>query len=216
MYLRRVNSELLDQLSYTNPDAIRSRSDLVNINLFTRNFAWLRKKLHKICNSNDHLIELGAGDGKFSNQICNLGSKRTCVDLWPKPNDLNPKIDWLRSDVKQISTYEKNDVVFANLFIHHLTNAEISELGKKLNLSARAIIFCEPHRSRKVHYLLKIFLLLINANYVTRHDAHVSVDAGFKDNELSDLLGLDPNHWVINYNYSILGIVRFTAIRRSV
>jgi len=216
MYLRRVNSELLDQLSYTNPDAIRSRSDLVKINLFTRNFAWLRKKLHKICSSHDHLIELGAGDGKFSNQFCNLGLKRTCVDLWPKPNDLNPKIDWLKSDVKQISTYGKNNVVFANLFIHHLTNVEISDLGKKLNLSARVIIFCEPQRSRKVHYLLKIFLLLINANYVTRHDAHVSVDAGFKDNELSDLLGLDPNHWDINYNYSILGIVRFTAIRRAV
>ena len=78
------------------------------------------------------------------------------------------------------------DVIVANLFLHHFETAGLSELLRRLAQRTRVLIACEPRRSRGA--LLGSHLLgLIGCNDVTRHDAVVSVRAGFKNRELSGL-----------------------------
>src|SRR5204862_7799085 len=56
----------------------------------------------------------------------------------------------------------------------------------RVQCKARLFIACEPRRSR-LSWLSSCLVGLAGCNAVTRHDAKVSVRAGFKGNELSQL-----------------------------
>ena len=76
------------------------------------------------------------------------------------------------------------DVIVANLFLHHFDAAGLTELLSLVARRARVLIACEPRRSRGA--LIGSYLLgAVGCNDVSRHDAVVSVRAGFKDRELS-------------------------------
>ena len=78
------------------------------------------------------------------------------------------------------------DVIVANLFLHHFDSVRLMELLALVARRARVVIACEPQRSSRA--LLGSRLLgVIGCNDVTRHDAVVSVRAGFTDRELSAL-----------------------------
>jgi hypothetical protein len=47
------------------------------------------------------------------------------------------------------------------------------------------------------------------------HDAHVSIAAGFRDDELPQHLGLDPAAWNISVKYTTRGVCQLVAIRRT-
>jgi hypothetical protein len=51
------------------------------------------------------------------------------------------------------------------------------------------VAFCEPYRDPRFH-IAGYALNLLGINAVTRHDLHVSIDAGFAGQELADSLGL--------------------------
>ena len=55
---------------------------------------------------------------------------------------------------------------------------------------------------------------LLGINYVTREDIHTSINAGFRDQELPTLLGLDPLHWKVKTSTTLLGAYRMVATRR--
>jgi hypothetical protein len=80
----------------------------------------------------------------------------------------------------------KPDVVLANLVLHHFTNAQLTGLFSEMAEKANAIIAVEPRRSRWPLFCTRL-LGLIGCNAITRHDAPVSVRAGFIDRELSAL-----------------------------
>jgi hypothetical protein len=80
----------------------------------------------------------------------------------------------------------RSDAIVANLFLHHF---EDEPLARLLSLAARKaplFVACEPRRSA---FALAGARLLgaIGCNDVTRHDAAVSVRAGFRGDELSRL-----------------------------
>ncbi|MEO1844804.1 MAG: hypothetical protein ABGZ37_11065, partial [Akkermansiaceae bacterium] len=60
---RVVQPELLDELPFDDPDALRSRRDLRFINGVMGNFRWMRRRLAG--RAEGRVIELGAGDGAF-------------------------------------------------------------------------------------------------------------------------------------------------------
>jgi len=76
--------------------------------------------------------------------------------------------------------------VVANLFLHHFEPTALSRLLALVAGSANAIVACEPRRS-KTAFLAGRLLWLLGCNSVTRHDAPVSVRAGFCERELSSL-----------------------------
>jgi hypothetical protein len=82
------------------------------------------------------------------------------------------------------ATSDSAGVVLANLFIHHFEGAALAHLLAGLAQRCDAFVCCEPRRSL-VALAGSHLLGLIGCNAVTRHDAVVSVEAGFRDRELS-------------------------------
>lgn len=79
------------------------------------------------------------------------------------------------------------DVIVTNLFLHHFAAAPLRELLASIAARCERFVACEPRRAALA--LAGAHLLgAIGANRVTRHDALLSVRAGFRDHEISD-------HW---------------------
>ena len=80
------------------------------------------------------------------------------------------------------------DVVIANLFLHHFPDAQLAGLLRaKRRAHARLFIAVEPRRSPRSLPLQPV-ALAHRLQRVTRHDAVVSVRAGFAGRELSAAL----------------------------
>jgi len=97
------------------------------------------------------------------------------------------------------------------LFLHHFADHQLARLFGLLAKCCRAVVACEPARARLA--LGGVALLpLIGCNHVTRHDARVSVRAGFRGHELSALW---PAHdgWELNESRAGLFGHRFVARR---
>ena len=89
--------------------------------------------------------------------------------------------DWLAE--RQPSA---TDWVLANLFLHHFSHQQLTGLLQLLATRTTLFLATEPRRSGFA--LAASHLLgLVGCNAVTRHDAVVSVRAGFRDTELSAL-----------------------------
>jgi hypothetical protein len=88
-------------------------------------------------------------------------------------------LEWLER-----ATPDPNVVLLANLFVHHFEGARLARLLAGVAAHAHAFVCCEPRRS-SVALLGSHLLFALGCNDVTRHDAVVSVHAGFRDRELS-------------------------------
>jgi hypothetical protein len=84
------------------------------------------------------------------------------------------------------------DVLMTTLFLHHFTDDQLVRLFKRAASRTRWLIACEPRRSTLAHLMAKC-VVLIGCNSVTRHDAPVSVRAGFAGAELSELWPRDES-----------------------
>lgn len=76
--------------------------------------------------------------------------------------------------------------VVSNLFLHHLDAVALEGLLGTIAEQAELCLACEPRRNRWSRLGAQL-LWLLGANDVTRHDAVLSVQAGFRDRELSVL-----------------------------
>jgi SAM-dependent MidA family methyltransferase len=153
------------------------------------------------------IVELGAGDGRFAlslarglasrwprvefvlvdrQEIVHEATRRDFRELgWNCKPAQSDVFDWLTRTERRTG-----DCIVANLFLHHFSDEQLRRL---LSFAAeRAVCFaaCEPRRSRPVLAASRS-LGLIGCNAVTRHDAVVSVRAGFRGKELSDLWTAD-------------------------
>ena len=84
----------------------------------------------------------------------------------------------------------EGSVVISNLFLHHFEEARLAELLRGIARVARVFVALEPRRSRWALAASRN-LWAIGCNGVTRHDAPVSVRAGFAGDELSRLWPAD-------------------------
>jgi len=82
------------------------------------------------------------------------------------------------------------DVVIANLFLHHFEDARLPVLFRAIAGRARLFVAIEPRRAPWPLFCCRL-LWAIGCNAVTRHDATVSVRAGFSGRELSVLWPAD-------------------------
>jgi hypothetical protein len=115
--------------------------------------------------------------------------------------------------MRTFADYGSYPVVMANLFLHHFSGADLQALGAKL-AGCRVIAAVEPARWRRSQLLCAALAPLVGANYVTRHDARVSIAAGFLGEELPRALGLAPDRWRWSCATSFLGAYRLVAVRR--
>jgi SAM-dependent methyltransferase len=200
---RDIQPEILDRLPVDDPRAIQSRRDLQKVNAFMGHVGLLTRALRATQPAPRRVVELGAGDGTLLLRVAKrLGRLQTrvqavLVDLHPSVSaetrsafqTLGWDVDAQKADVFDWLLQppaERSDVVLANLFLHHFHDAELSTLLAAASRRASHFIACEPERSR-TGLAGASLLLLIGCNDVTRHDARISVRAGFSDREISAL-----------------------------
>jgi hypothetical protein len=214
---RSVQPEILDQLPACNIDAIASRRDLLKINGLMGNFRWLENTLRQEHPSADcRFLELGAGDGTLAKRLIpNLPrGSYSAIDLAPEPADWPSGAEWIRQDLCKFAGFDTYTHVIANLMLHHFEADTLRKIGQRITAgSVRTIIACEPCR-RPIHRHQLRAGKWIGFNRVTLHDGSVSVEAGFRGDELPKLLTLNPHHWQWTIRESWMGAYRMWAQRR--
>lgn len=214
---RTVQPELLDQLPHDDTEAIASRRDLRTINALMGNFRWIESILRDgRLHPDNRCLELGAGDGSLARRLIPflpLGSYHA-LDIAPEPHDWPTDGNWLRHDCLSFDDYRGYSHVIANLFLHHLEKLQLHQLGERLNASPiQTIIACEPCR-RSAHKWQLRAGRWIGFNRVTLNDGCISVDAGFRNDELPRLLQLSPRDWQWTIQETFMGAYRMCAARR--
>ena len=200
---RIVAPEWLDELPPDDPRALRSRRDLRRVNFFMRNVEIVECLLRKTFpgQAPQKIVELGAGDGTFLLKLAQKLSpqwrnveivlvdrlKTVSAETVQEIHQLGWRTERVCADIFEwLPECEPADCIMANLFLHHF---EAEKLALLLGLAAsksNAVLACEPRRSALA--LAGTGLLgLIGCNDVTRHDARVSVRAGFQAKEISEL-----------------------------
>ncbi|CAN0387951.1 unnamed protein product, partial [Phaeothamnion confervicola] len=149
------------------------------------------------------IAEIGAGDGSFMLRVAqklspqwpamdivlldqqSLVSPATSARLaaagWQAQSVSADVFAWLAQPAAPVF-----DVIVANLFLHHFDAARLAELLSLIARRTRVLIACEPQRSSRALFGSRM-LGAIGCNDVTRHDAVVSVRAGFVNRELCGL-----------------------------
>jgi hypothetical protein len=153
------------------------------------------------------IAEIGAGDGRFALRLAcafprpPAGARFTLVDRqrvadvaalarlerrgWSVTVVEADVFDWLAASGSE------HDAIVANLFLHHFEDAALARMLPLLARRTRRFVACEPRRSALALAASRM-LGAIGCNDVTRHDAVVSVRAGFRDAELTSLWPTEP------------------------
>lgn len=200
---RLVQSEILDTLSADDPQAIRSRCDLRRVNAWMGNprlLATLAASLAPLPPA-PRIVELGAGDGAgTAGLLRRLRLRPGRLDLVDRAAVADPavvgrlrEVGWqVNTPVADAETFLQNDsgpradLIVANLFLHHFTDDALRRLLAAVAERCDRFIACEPRRSAWSLAGARL-LWAIGCNAVTRHDAAVSVRAGFRSGELPAL-----------------------------
>src|SRR5579859_5260730 len=197
MHARMLEPEWLDELPPQDPRAVRSRADLRRVNRVMANARVLSQALREITPS-AHIADLGSGDGSLMLGVARAlrrpGMELTLVDRAPIVSEATlaafSELGWkarvAASDALEFIAHERQDVIVANLFLHHLDDASLTRLFALAAERSRTLAACEPRRSALALAASRL-LWFIGCNDVTRHDAVVSVRAGFRGDELSRL-----------------------------
>lgn len=205
---------MLDKLAATDPAAMASRRDLRRMNALFGGETWLLKRLAGTVGRGECAVEFGAGEGRL---LGRLAARRPDVqwqgwDLQERPQGLRKEVGWQCGDILTGPGKTEVNWLFGNLILHHFSDADLLALGQGwLTESVRGLLFVEPRRSWLSLVLLKIVWPLLHP--VTRHDAAVSVRAGFCRDELALLLGLDAGQWRMRYGRLHFGVNYFEAVR---
>ncbi len=207
---RTIIPELLDHLPQDDPAAVRSRRDLRRINFLMGNERWVCREVLKFPEATRQgIVEIGAGDGGLCRKLATRFPvvEISAYDLAPPPSDLPSRITWHRGDLFDQSP-RSGGILIANLFLHHFEAEALLKLGRWMK-KFQVLLINEPDRARLPHVLGGLMHPFIN--HVTRHDMHVSIDAGFSKGEIPRLLGLDE--WKIRESSTWRGSRRVVAWR---
>ena len=196
MHARILEPEWLDELPPQDPRAVRSRTDLRRVNWLMGNARLIAKALSS--EKFTRIADLGSGDGhlmlSIARRLRRPGVELSLVDRAPVVSnatlaefaELGWRVHVVARDALAFLREEPIEVVVANLFLHHLEPEALRQLFTICGERAQLVAACEPRRSQLA--LLGCRLMwFIGANDVTRHDAIVSVRAGFTGRELSEL-----------------------------
>jgi hypothetical protein len=202
---RQLEPEWLDLLPAADPRARASRRDLRLVNRLMGHAPIRWRALADAIEAAppERIVELGAGDGSLMLTLAGRWpSHRPAprVILVDRVNSIDPAVmdglsalgwrlevvtadvfDWLRGEPPS-----PREWVLANLFLHHFPPLRLGELLTQVADRASLFVATEPRRS---WFALAASHLLgmVGCNDVSRHDAVVSVRAGFARDELSAL-----------------------------
>ncbi|HEX7859643.1 MAG TPA: class I SAM-dependent methyltransferase [Verrucomicrobiae bacterium] len=199
---RVVEPEILDQLAANDPEALRSRRDLKRLNWWMRNQTHVARAITVLPRPPQTILEIGAGDGTFTlNLLHRIQStaprgRITLLDMKPAIaaatlnafGNLGWQPELVTADLHEWLQQggETFDLIFANLFLHHLDDPTLRRIFATCAQRCRAFIACEPRRWLPSIISTRL-LWAIGCSPVTMHDGYASVRAGFRDLELTHL-----------------------------
>lgn len=223
---RCVQPELLDKLPPGDARARRSRADLRVLNACMGNATIMADRLRKLCSSEPpaRVADLGGGDGTVLLRVAHLlrwkGVSAVLVDRHELVSSQTivafQELGWalrpIRADVFEwLSQPEPPGglLIVANLFLHHFMETQLVQLLSLVGCRGAPFVAVEPHRSWTA-LLASRLLWLLGCNAVTRHDAVLSVRAGFAR---ADLSGLWPSgSWILEERPAGLFSYVFSAV----
>jgi hypothetical protein len=237
---RQLSPEILDDLPAADPRAIRSRRDLQRVNRVMGSCGILSRAIRRALPSSAHnaplrILELGAGDGTLALRIarrlatCWPVAELTLLDRQPLATQatgtafahlgwtLRPLtvdvLEWARAPAQR-QPADRWDVVMTNLFLHHLEEDGLRELLLAIATRCNVFVACEPRRSLPALTGSRLMYALgVSAD--TRHDALVSVRAGFRGGELSRMWPPSRAHWRLEERLAGLFNHLFVAAREA-
>jgi hypothetical protein len=224
MQARCVRPEVLDSLPALDPLAVRARRDLRRVQ---RAMGTRRILLRAIGNLRRpwpsgrplRVLELGAGDGTQLLEVARAlqpawpAVELTLLDrqplLHPATRQAYRALGWQAQacvgDVQHLALWRSDpaygalqrwDLVIVNLFLHHFQDAALAQLLSAVAASADRVLACEPRRAR-LAWAASHLVGLLGVQAVTRGDAVLSVQAGFRAQELSNLWPAANPHWCL-------------------
>ena len=198
---RTVKTEWLDELPPDDPGALGSRRDIKRLNGVMGNAGILSRLLRPESRQPKRIVEIGAGDGLFMLRLAKYLSpawKKMEVVLvddkpatveearsglralgWTVETAVTDVFDWLKRPKQEIA-----DVMVANLFLHQFSDVQLAEMLGLAAAQTKLFVACEPRRGLS-NLFMSHTVGLIGCNAVSRHDAPVSVHAGFAGQEIS-------------------------------
>lgn len=214
--LRSIKPEILDSLPHGHPAALRIRGELRLLNFLMGSHRWFARTLPRILGRGDSILEVGAGTGELGLALEPVIGPipYAGIDLAPRPPGWPKNWRWWQTDLLDFQNYRGVTAITGNLILHQFTDVELAGLGRLFRREAGAIVFSEPARRRRHLWQLRL-LGWLGLSPVGRHDARVSIEAGFRGDELPIALGLDPRLWRWSVRTGFRGYYRLVAIRRS-
>jgi len=231
---RTVSPETLDDLAAQDPRARRSRRDLRRVNRIMGTSPILTRALQgeRAAERPMRVLELGAGDGIVMLRVAQrLVASWPSVELtlldrlalveaptlaayarfgWTVHNLQLDVLEWAATPLPSAPW----DVIVTNLFLHHFTQAQLPGLLEAIAQRCRVFIACEPRRAMLP--LIGAHLMgAIGASALTRHDAVLSVHAGFRERELSILWPREPGRWRLQERHAGAFSHLFCAARNA-
>lgn len=212
MSTRLVLPELLDVLPPQDASALRSRRDLRRVNAWMQHPQMMARALQENLPASNvqQIVELGAGDGHFLLSVAKRlngrwsGTQAVLVDRlnvpdpqiceqfhsigWQARVEIAEAIEWLRR--AQPGTPQ---IIISNLFFHQFETEQLAEMLRLAAGASHLVVALEPRRSW-LSGICGRLLWAIGCGPVTRHDARISIRAGFAGTELSALWP-DKQNW---------------------
>jgi len=217
-FFARVNRiilpELLDVLPPQDQAALRSRRDLRRLNAWMSHPQIMARALRENLPgaAAPEFVELGAGDGHFLLSVAKRlggrwpGATAILVDRldasdsrtgeqfrqlgWSVHREIAEAAEWLRRAPPGL-----RPVIISNLFFHQFQQEQLAEMFRLAAGSARLVVALEPRRAWLPRFCGGL-LWAIGCGPVTRHDAGISIRAGFAGHELSALWP-DKENWTL-------------------
>jgi hypothetical protein len=227
---RSVQREWLDELPADDPRAMRSRRDLNRVNTWMLQPGIMARALlkHHPGPAPRSILDLGSGDGAFVLRVARILARRwrnVAVTMLDRQDIVSTQtrrgfeaLGWSATPVTgdlvgalDGGTVSQADIVTANLFLHHFTDAQLAPILSRVAGLAPLFVACEPRRAALPHLGSRL-LWAIGCNDVSRHDAVVSVEAGFAGAELSALWP-EPGRWQLHEQPARLFTHSFAALR---
>jgi SAM-dependent methyltransferase len=184
---RRIEPELLDDAPET--EARQSLRDLVRINKWSGGHGLARRLVGEFAGPGDAftVLDIGSGTGDMGEAI-RRGFPRAVVTsldrdslhaaLAPPPRVI--------ADAFALPLQARSfDMVFCSLFLHHFEDAAIARLLRSFaEIARRAVLAIDLERGPLAWHALGATRWLFHWHPITLHDGPISVQAGFKREEL--------------------------------